>query len=115
MYTQYNYHPFINLATVNYLLAGMQVWQTHYLLGREANVRFRTNPLPDTWEMLVRTCFQDQEPHVKVVVGGDGQEIWVTKQCLETATRAVCNMFFPFGIAHGSERQGGGHEGTLNP
>ena len=116
MYTQYNYHPFINLATVNYLLAGIQHWHTTDL---EAQARGDEGPvnlhqaLPDSWAVLVKNCFEGHEPNVRIAQ--DAEDGFITKQCLEVATRAVCKLFLPFGIAHGSERQGGGHEGTLNP
>jgi hypothetical protein len=86
--------PMINLCTLNYLLAGIQIctqvpalrvkWDQllHYLDGRrfEGHVAGR-----------VHAYSYDDLKHV------------------------VRNLIRPFGIAHGSERQGGQHEGSNSP
>lgn len=86
-YTHKNYHPFLNLATVNYLLAGFML--------------MRSNALPPNIERNWKQFFETLNP--------------IAGKPNANAETLIADMFRPFGIAHGSEKQGGNHEGTLNP
>eukprot|EP00961_Rhodomonas_salina_P291427 3931999-Rhodomonas_salina.1 len=89
LYGMRNYHPFVNLATVNYLLAGLQ-------LDRQ-----KPGQLPGSWWRLWAA-----------VNPKDGDERAKNAEEIMTAAYQTWQVF---GVAHGSEKQGGGHEGTVNP
>lgn len=81
--------PFVNLATVNYLLAGIQ---------RNWHRASQTN-----WQQfMVDTDFAPRATQAR-------QEFSVRH-----ALRFIQDVARPFGIAHGSERQGGQHEGSTS-
>lgn len=108
MYSMRNYHPFINLATVNYLLAGMQLEIQHKKTNQYSNL------LPDTWNRLVKTTFPDYtDDATGKIFEGNGTATKVRQD--HVMLERLFDACKPFGIAHGSEKQGGGHEGTLSP
>lgn len=82
-YSTRNYHPFINLATTNYLLAGLQIAQAD------------ANSLPPSWQTLAAS----------LGLPDDG----------EVSPEDISYVITPFGVVHGSEKQGGGHEGSNGP
>lgn len=79
--------PFVNLATVNYLLAGTQrYWNDH---------------THQNWQQfLVDTEFAPPLNEARTAFG------------IRDALRFVNEVARPFGICHGSEMQGGQHEGS---
>lgn len=93
MYTHRNYHPFLNLATVNYLLAGMQIAQA------------KPDLMPHYWKQIEMNLFGPEfEETMQFDDKKRGVAWWLAHQA-----------FVPFGVAHGSEKQGGGHEGSDGP
>lgn len=79
--------PFVNLATVNYLLAGLQ--------------RNWNKPDSIKWQQfIVDTDFM---PSLTQARSGF---------TIRHALRFIQEIARPFGVAHGSERQGGQHEGS---
>ena len=91
-YSPSNYHPLINLPTVNYLLTGIQL----YYQMKQAN---QEHQLPVDWEMFLASVVGD----------------WNQKSLFELVYDIVQNYITPFGVVHGSEKQGGQHEGTMSP
>ena len=82
--------PFVNLATVNYLLAGIQ--------------RYWNRPSAVKWhQFMVDTDFAPNPTQAK-------QDFTVRH-----ALQFLRDIARPFGIAHGSEKQGGQHEGSGAP
>lgn len=82
--------PFVNLPTVNYLLAGIQ--------------RYWNQPERIKWQQfMVDTDFTRSATSAK------------TEFSIRDALRFITDVARPFGIAHGSEKQGGTHEGSLGP
>jgi hypothetical protein len=75
--------PMINLCTLNYLLAGVQLGQ-----GRK-------------WDQLLHHLDKTRFSVPRVYNYSDIKHI-------------VKNLIRPFGIAHGSEKQGGQHEGSMS-
>jgi hypothetical protein len=83
--------PMINLPTLNYILAGIQL----------------STQLPETrekWDLLLH--YLDKERFTGRHVGG---------YSYQDLKHIVRNLIKPFGVAHGSEKQGGTHEGSLSP
>lgn len=82
--------PYVNLATVNYLLAGVQ--------------RNWHRPSQTTWhQFMVDTDFMPRMTHAK------------SDFTVVHAIRFIQEVARPFGIAIGSEKQGGQHEGGNTP
>ena len=82
--------PFVNLATVNYLLAGVQRhWQ------RFDHTRWQ--------QFMVDTDFLPSITEHRQPFG------------VKDAIRFIQEVARPFGIAHGSEKQGGQHQGSEAP
>ena len=82
--------PFVNMPTVNYLLAGIQ--------------RYWNQPERIKWQQfMVDTDFTTSATSAK------------TEFSIRDALRFITDVARPFGIAHGSEKQGGTHEGSLGP
>ena len=82
--------PFVNLATVNYLLAGVQRnWQ------RFDQVRWQ--------QFMVDSDFQPSITEHRQPF------------CVRDAIRFIQEVARPFGVAHGSEKQGGQHQGSEAP
>ncbi len=83
--------PLINLCTLNYILAGMQI----------------STQLPETrtkWDHFLNHLDKDRF---------NGTQ---TQQYnLEDIKHVIRHLAKPFGIAHGSEKQGGQHEGGMSP
>ena len=86
--------PMINLCTLNYILAGMQI----------------CTQLPATrpaWDRLFNYLDKGRFP-------GPTPAGWY--QYTHEDIKHVCrHLLRPFGVAHGSEKQGGQHEGSLAP
>jgi hypothetical protein len=87
--------PMINLCTLNYILAGMQIC-TQLDATRPA------------WDRLFNYLDKDRFPGY---VPGAGQRAYNFED-IKCVTRHLCR---PFGVAHGSEKQGGQHEGGYAP
>ena len=86
--------PMINLCTLNYLLAGMQIC-TQLATTRAA------------WDRLFSYLDKSRFPgHVP------GNDHVYTLEDVKHLCRHLCR---PFGVAHGSEKQGGQHEGGMGP
>ena len=83
--------PMINLCTLNYLLAGVQ------LCTRAPSLRRK-------WDLLL--YYLDKQRFAS-----DDRRAYD----LEDLHAIVRNLIKPFGIAHGSEKQGGQHEGSMSP
>ena len=86
--------PMINLCTLNYILAGMQI----------------CTQLPSTrpaWDRLFNYLDKGRFPGS---VPGGGHTYGFND--IKHLVRHLCR---PLGVAHGSEKQGGQHEGGLNP
>ena len=83
--------PMINLPTLNYILAGIQ------LSTQLAATRVK-------WDNLCH--YLDKERF-----SGDHER----QYNYEDLKHIVRNLIRPFGVAHGSEKQGGTHEGSLSP
>lgn len=86
--------PMINLCTLNYILAGMQI----------------CTQLPETrpaWDRLFNYLDKSRFPGPR-----PGAEHVYSHEDLKHVCR---HLIRPFGVAHGSEKQGGQHEGGLNP
>ena len=83
--------PMINLCTLNYILAGMQICTP------VANLR-------DKWDRLL--YYLDSTNFQGNAMGAPYN--------FEDINRVVRHLIRPFGIAHGSEKQGGQHEGSLS-
>ena len=82
--------PFVNLATVNYLLAGMQ--------------RYWNEPNRIKWQQfMVDTDFIGSATAAKADFK------------VADAIKFITDVARPFGIVTGSEKQGGTHEGSLAP
>ena len=82
--------PFVNLPTVNYLLAGIQ--------------RYWNEPERVKWQQfMVDTDFIGSATSAK------------TEFTVRDALRFINDVARPFGIANGSEKQGGTHEGSMGP
>lgn len=82
--------PFVNLITVNYLLAGIQrYWHDH------THVHWQ--------QLMVDTDFMPPLSEAQTEFG------------IQDALRFVNEIARPFGICHGSEMQGGQHEGGNGP
>jgi hypothetical protein len=88
--------PMINLCTLNYILAGMQIC-TQLDATRPA------------WDRLFN--YLDKERFRGYVPGG-GAAHQYNFEDIKCLTRHLCR---PFGVAHGSEKQGGQHEGGYSP
>jgi hypothetical protein len=89
-HVSYATDPFVNLATVNYLLAGVQRnWQ------RYDQKRWH--------QFMVDTDFQPPATQHKKPF------------TVQDAIRFIQDVARPFGIAHGSEKQGGQHQGSTAP
>lgn len=82
--------PMINLCTLNYLLAGIQ------LCTPVPNLR-------EKWDRLLHYLDSSR-------FAGDGLRAYDYADI----KRVVRHLIRPFGIAHGSEKQGGQHEGSLS-
>ena len=83
--------PMINLCTLNYLLAGIQICtQLPVLRGK--------------WDALLH--YLDK----KRFSGTNARQY-----SYEDLKHVVRHLIRPFGVAHGSEKQGGQHEGSLSP
>ena len=87
--------PMINLCTLNYILAGMQIC-TQLDATRPA------------WDRLFNYLDKDRFPGF--VPGAAGRQY--NFEDIKCLTRHLCR---PFGVAHGSEKQGGQHEGGYSP
>lgn len=98
-----NFHPLINLATVNYILTGIQIALWNDLKGGRQNLDLCTH----NWRYLLSSLI-----HRDPVLGDSGD---VGKEVSKIVLDIVANYITPFGVAHGSERQGGQHEGTMAP
>jgi len=82
--------PFVNLPTVNYLLAGIQ--------------RYWNQPERIKWQQfMVDTDFVGSATSAK------------KNFSVQDALRFINDVARPFGITHGSEKQGGTHEGSMGP
>ena len=81
--------PMINLCTLNYLLAGLQLC-TH---GKH------NAPHRKCWDALMHDLDARKYP--------GGQDTYT----FHDIYHVVKNLITPFGVAHGSQRQGGQHEG----
>ena len=81
--------PLINLCTLNYLLAGIQLC---------TNV----DGLRTKWDQFMH--------HLDKKYTGDNTQVYDYNDI----KHVVKNLIRPFGVAHGSENQGGQHEGTLS-
>lgn len=82
--------PFINLTTVNYLLAGIQRnW------GRSDQVKWQ--------QLIVDTEFMPPSTQARGPF------------TVRNALHFIQEIARPFGIAHGSEKQGGQHQGSTHP
>lgn len=81
--------PMINLSTLNYLLAGVQI------CTRIPSLRRR-------WDVLLHHLDRRR------FTGGSSNEY-----DFSDIKHIVRNLIRPFGIAHGSEKQGGQHEGSM--
>jgi hypothetical protein len=87
--------PMINLCTLNYILAGMQI----------CTILDATRP---AWDRLFNYLDKYRFPgHV----AGAGAHNY-TFDDIKHLVRHLCR---PLGVAHGSEKQGGQHEGSLAP
>jgi hypothetical protein len=87
--------PMINLCTLNYILAGIQI------CTQMPNLRVK-------WDQLLHYLdarrFSGPRP-------GAAQQ----QYNYEDIKHIVRHLIRPFGIAHGSEKQGGQHEGSMSP
>lgn len=82
--------PMVNLATVNYLLAGIQ--------------RYWNQPEHSKWQQfMIDTEFLKASTSAK------------EKFTVQDAIRFITDIARPFGLVIGSEKQGGTHEGSLAP
>jgi hypothetical protein len=108
-YTHRNYHPFVNLATVNYLLAGLQIE-----LQDGAH-----DALPPSWRALAASVMVTRNPRAdaRTVIQNvtRGLPPFNADDTRDTVLQLIESVFRPFGVAHGSERQGGGHEAGGGP
>jgi hypothetical protein len=94
--------PFINLATLNYLLAGFQLC-TEDLSLNENNL----------WKSLLHDLSQD---YFKTVLrNGQNNNDRTTNISFEDLVYIVRELITPFGVVRGSEKQGGQHEMTNSP
>ena len=84
--------PMINLCTLNYLLAGLQLCTQAG--ANDGNLRAK-------WDDLMH--------HLDRRYTGNEQQAYT----FESLKDLVRNLIRPFGVAHGSEKQGGQHEGGL--
>lgn len=107
-YTEKNCNVFVNLPTLNYILVGIQLYwlQSGQIFVHQVGVPGppqRWAPqlgLPSTWRTLI-DCLG---LHIQT----DN-----TYTSLDTLVAAIIsNLIVPFGIPHGSEKQGGNHEGV---
>lgn len=83
--------PMINLCTLNYLLAGVQLCTQVPSLRRK-------------WDLLLNHL--DSRSF-------DGKGL--QKYDFKSLKKIIKHLIRPFGIAHGSEKQGGQHEGGMSP
>jgi hypothetical protein len=82
--------PMINFVTLNYILAGMQL-STHLQATRQK------------WDQLLNHLDKKR-------FDGTGRQQYT----YEDIKHVVRNLARPFGVAHGSEKQGGQHEGSMS-
>ena len=87
--------PMINLCTLNYILAGIQI------CTQMPNLRVK-------WDQLLNYLDARRFP---------GHRPGAIQQQYnhEDLKHIVRHLIRPFGIAHGSEKQGGQHEGSMSP
>jgi len=86
--------PMINLCTLNYILAGMQI----------CTLLDATRP---AWDRLFNYLDKSRFPGPR-----PGNQHAYSHEDIKYLVRHLCR---PFGVAHGSEKQGGQHEGSLAP
>jgi hypothetical protein len=86
--------PMINLCTLNYILAGVQICTQHPQLRVK-------------WDQLLHYLDYRRFP--------GHQPVNNRQYNLEDIKHIVRHLIRPFGIAHGSEKQGGQHEGSMSP
>ena len=116
---------FCNLATVNYILAGLQN-HLHKVFRVGANARprdpsnhwqtmlddFNLHPRPEWVIELVTRANEDEDDTEKVK---EVKKCLVEVEILQIMSVIVKNYMIPFGICAGSEKQGGQNEMTLAP
>jgi len=86
--------PMINLCTLNYILAGMQICT-------------KLQETRGAWDRLFNYLDKARFPGPRL-----GNEHVYNFEDIRHLCRHLCR---PFGVAHGSEKQGGQHEGGLGP
>ena len=93
-YTERNCNSFLNLATVNYLLAGIQLYirQEGHMYGFGIGSR----KVPQSWKVLLQCLGFEKTSNVTE----------------DDIIELISNTLLPFGVMHGSEEQGGNHEGV---
>lgn len=103
-YTERNCNVFINLATVNYILAGVQLYLCQIFIEQHAQPGEPNFSLPESWAVFLS------------VLGIEAMEARAVPNFASFLNGVVANIMsniiIPFGIPHGSEKQGGNHEGV---
>lgn len=92
--------PLINLATVNYILSGIQLGVTE------------DNASGDLWSELL---FNLDPRRFGRTLGMDGRDYTVNPLALSDIVYIVRHCIRPFGVARGSEKQGGQNEVGMGP
>lgn len=92
--------PLINLATVNYILSGIQLGVTN------------DNAPGDLWSELL---FNLDPRRFGKTVGVDGRDYTTHPLALSDLVHIVRHCIKPFGVARGSEKQGGQNEVGMGP
>jgi hypothetical protein len=98
--------PLINLATVNYILSGVQLG-----VSTPANVGGAWSG-GDLWSELL---FNLDRNRFGRRMGMNGRDYRQSPLLLSDIVHIVRHCIRPFGIARGSEKQGGQNEATLSP
>jgi len=88
--------PLVNLPTVNYLLSGLQLGLT-------------ADPEHSLWHELFQNLDASQFP------GTRGRDLTTNPISFDDVRLFVQTCIRPFGVARGSEKQGGQDEATLSP
>jgi hypothetical protein len=107
LYTEKNCNVYINLPTVNYLLMGIQLYLRQIRFGG----LFPTD-LPDTWATFLQCVGVDIDDRWRNTSGSDVDTLskFTSNTMKDIIRHLLTNVFIPFGIPVGSEKQGGQHE-----
>ena len=118
--------PFCNLATINYLLAGLWRYGNQKdTYWNQLQSAFDCGPLSlvadgmlektDTKAMVDKLGQQIQTDYPHLPPQNRHKEDWPVHVVLQSIRRLLRMCFLPYGICAGSEKQGGQHETGLAP